>query len=273
MSERPAPADLFDRYLNVLGVHARAPSLDALSELVAAHLTRIPFENVSKLYYRNDPARCGLPGLAQFLGGIERYRFGGTCYANNFHLHQLLVRLGYQVTLCGADMSSPNVHMVNIVTLSGRRFLVDGGYGAPFLEPLPLDAPGDCEIAWGAYRYVLKPSGADGRTRLDMCRDGVVTHGYTVNPIARSIGDFAGVIADSFTDRATFMHALFIARFWAHRSVTLRNLTLETVEGTASSRREVPGPEYLPATIEQEFGMPRDIVRQALDGVSLSSPL
>ena len=262
--------DLFARYLQVLGVRERRPGFTALSELTAAHLTRIPFENVSKLYYRNDATARGLPDLTRFLDGIERCYFGGTCYANNFHFHQLLTHLGYQVALCGADMAAPNVHIVNVVTLDGRRYLADVGYGAPLLEPLPLDLVGDREIVWGACRYVLRPRDVDGRSRLDMYRDGGLTHGYVVNPAARRIEQFAHVIAESFTERATFMHALLIARFGEGRSVTLRNLTLVKVEGATWHLSEIPGPGQLPETIEREFGLPLDVARQALDGVQLT---
>jgi arylamine N-acetyltransferase len=262
--------DLFARYLKALGVRARRPGLPALSELTAAHLARIPFENLSKLYYRHDAAMRGLPDLARFLDGIERWHLGGTCYSSNFHFHQLLTHLGYQVALCGADMSAPDVHLVNVVTIEGRRYLVDVGYAAPLLQPLPLDLAGDREIAWGPCRYVLRPRDADGRSRLDLYRDGVLAHGYVVNPAARRIGEFANIIAESFTERATFMHALLIARFEDGRAATLRNLTLHTVEGSTWHVRQIPGPGHLPEIIEQEFGISRTVARQALDGIQLT---
>jgi len=46
----PLPEEVVDHYLTILGVVRREPSLEALRELLAAHLTRIPFENISKLY-------------------------------------------------------------------------------------------------------------------------------------------------------------------------------------------------------------------------------
>lgn len=104
------------RYFRLLSVAPKAPSLDALSELTAVHLTRIPFENISKLYYRRQVRPRRPPDLTRFLDGIEQHHFGGTCYANAFNLHQLLAHLGYDVALCGADMSAPDVHMVNTVT-------------------------------------------------------------------------------------------------------------------------------------------------------------
>ncbi len=81
------PAELLDRYLDAQGVPRRRPSLDALCEIVQAHLLRVPFENISKLYYKKHLGLRGLPSLELFLDGIERCHFGGTCYANNYYAH------------------------------------------------------------------------------------------------------------------------------------------------------------------------------------------
>jgi len=266
----PSNAQLLDRYLALLAVTARRPSVEALAELTAAHLARIPFENISKLFYRHVATRCALPILSQFLDGIEQHRFGGTCYSNSYHFHQLLTHLGYTVALCGADMSAPNVHLVNVVTLDEARYLVDVGYGAPLRAPLPLDATADNDIRWGPFRYVLRPRDAEGRSRLDTYRHGVLSHGYTVTPTPRRIEDFAAVIAQSYADDATFMHALLIARYGVQRSVMLRNLTLYMQDGSERRTSAIPSPEALPDVIEREFGLPSDIVRQALDGVQLT---
>jgi len=270
LSDARRPEDPFARYLRVLSVAPRTPSLDALRELTAAHLTRVPFENISKLYYRRQEPPRRPPDLTRFLDGVEQHHFGGTCYANAFNLHQLLTHLGYDVALCGADMSAPDVHMVNVVRLDGRPYLVDVGYAAPFLAPLPLDLAQDQDIAWGRERYVLKPRDATGRSRLELRRDGVLHHAYEVNPSPRRIDEFADVIADSFSDRATFMHALLVARFWPTRSVTLRNLTLIEAEGTSYRLHQVPGLEYLPEVIAEHFLIPPHITREALDGVALT---
>jgi N-hydroxyarylamine O-acetyltransferase len=263
----------FSRYLRLLGVPPRRPGRDALFELTSAHLTRIPFENVSKLYYRRTAGLRGLPDPDRFLDGITRWHVGGTCYSNAFYLNQLLVHLGYEADLCGADMSAPDVHLVNLVTVDGRRYLVDVGYAAPFLEPFPLDLDHDQHIVWGRERYVLKPLDAAGRPRLEVHRDGALKHGYRVNPVPRRIEEFVGVIADSFGDRATFMHALLIARFWPGRSLTLRNLTLVEAQGTDFTLRQIPDPGQLPDVVEEQFGIPAEIARVALDGVDLSTPL
>jgi len=102
------------RYLRALGVSRRDPALAALDELVAAHLARIPFENVSKLYYRKRYELTSVPEIERFLDGVEQYHFGGTCYTNNFHFFRLLASLGYDVRLCAADMKMPDIHAASI---------------------------------------------------------------------------------------------------------------------------------------------------------------
>jgi arylamine N-acetyltransferase len=51
----------------VLGVTARRPDYDALAELTAAHLARIPFENVSKLLYPDAPRAWKVPAVSPSL--------------------------------------------------------------------------------------------------------------------------------------------------------------------------------------------------------------
>jgi len=269
MSAPAHESDAYARYLRLLAVRARPPGLEALRELVAAHLVRVPFENVSKLYFRAEPA-MRLPPLDRYLDGLEHQHFGGTCYANNFHLTRLLAHLGYDVRLCGADMSAPNVHAVGIVRLEGREYLVDGGYGAPFLEPLPLGQARDVVVELGRDRYVLRPADAEGRARIDLHRDGALRHGYRINPEPRRIEEFADVIERSFSERSTFMHALLVVRCFPGRSVVLNNLELSESRGRSVASRLLPGPEALPAALEEHFDIPRAVAARALDGVALT---
>ena len=71
----PLPEEVVDHYLTILGVARREPSLEALRELLAAHLTRIPFENISKLYYRKRLGLVNLPPIQLYLDGIDKIPF------------------------------------------------------------------------------------------------------------------------------------------------------------------------------------------------------
>jgi N-hydroxyarylamine O-acetyltransferase len=259
-----------DRYLRLLGVRLREPDFELLAELTVAHLTHVPFENVSKLYLNRQLGLRGVPSLARYLDGIEHNRLGGTCYAINSHFNLLLRSLGFDAILCGADMARPDVHVANIVRLDGREYVVDAGYGAPFLAPLPRDLDSNYEIALGDERYILKPRDAEGRSRLEQFRGGKPVHGYLLKPASRRIEEFERVIEDSFAAAATFMNALAIVRFSAGRSLVLHNLKLIESEGTTVHVRRIDSLSELPESVEKYFGIPGSITREALNGRSLS---
>lgn len=264
MAPEPADPALVARYLRALGVPRRPPGREALAEIVAAHVTRVPFENVSKLLRFRSLGLAGVPDLASFLEGIERDRLGGTCYANNYHLYRLLLALGYAARLCGADMLRPDVHIVVTVELDGHDLLVDAGYGAPFLDPFPLDAARSEEVSLGRERWVLLPRDGRGRSRLEHYRDGTLVHGYLAKPEPRPMSDFAAVVADSFRSDATFMRSLVISRFERGRSAVLHNLELVESVGSRSSVRRLRDLHDLAAAIEDRFGIARDLVADAV---------
>ena len=56
-------SDPFVRYLSILGVEAQPPSRRALGRLVRAHLMRVPFENISKLFLRKRQGATTIPSL------------------------------------------------------------------------------------------------------------------------------------------------------------------------------------------------------------------
>jgi N-hydroxyarylamine O-acetyltransferase len=264
MADQALAPKIVRRYLSALGVSLQKPSLEALQELVAAHLTRVPFENISKLYNRKHHGLTGLLPIELYLDGIERHYFGGTCYSNNFHFYTLLSALGYDVKLCGADMTAPDVHLVILTTLGNHEYMVDAGYGAPFLAPLPRDLSTDYVITLGQDRYVLEPQDASGRSRLEMFRNGQPKHGYLVKPWPRRIEEFTQVIADSFRPTATFLNALLLVRFYPSRAVMIHNLTLVESQGNESSVHQLSSRAALIAKIVEHSGMPRSIVAETV---------
>lgn len=264
MSEQPSDSTCLELLLHLLGLGNRKPSCEALAELVAAYMMRVPFENVSKLFYLKRYGLRRLPDLEQFVHGIEHNNFGGTCYSNNYYLHLLLTHLGYDVMLCGADMADPDVHLVNIVSLEGREFLVDAGYAAPFLKPLPRDLKRDYVITRGRDRYILKPKDKNGNSRMELYRDGQEKHGYIVKSVPRQIEHFVGVIRDSYRDSATFMNALLLVRSYPNRSIVIHNLSVIESEGTDCHIHQLADRDELPAVVQKHFSIPREIVSEAI---------
>jgi len=268
MNGRPPKDELFQRYLDVLAVSVGELGFDTLQQLTTAHLIRVPFENISKLCYKKRNGLRGLPSLKLYLDGVENYNFGGTCYTNNYYLNLLLKHVGYDVKLCGAGMTNPDVHVVNVVTLDEREYLVDVGYAAPFLKPLPLDLSQDYVVALGRDRYVLKPRDEQRQSRVEMYRDDELIHGYTVEPTPRSIRHFDKVIADSFSEGATFMNALLLVRFKVDWSVAVYNYNLIESNGSNYRILALADKDELLRTIVERFAIPRTMVKDVLAGVA-----
>jgi arylamine N-acetyltransferase len=273
MPNSAADNSLFERYVALLGIVRRKPSIDALKELVMAHMTRVPFENISKLYYKKRFQLRQLPDLDRYLTGIEYCNFGGTCFSNNHFINLLLNHLGYDAMLCGADMDASDCHLANIVTVDGREFLIDTGYGAPFLKPLPRDLTHDLEIRLGRDRYVLQPMDERRYSRLDLYRDGKLRHGYTAKTIPRKIEFFASGIESSFSARATFMNSLLVVRQLLNRSTVIYNTTLIQSEGEDFEITRLQDRRMLPEVVEEHMAIPREIVSEALSElVELKNP-
>lgn len=264
----------FDRYLDLLGIARKKPGLDALSELTRHYLMRVPFENVSKIYRMRIQGIRGVPALDEYLDDIERYNFGGTCYANNHYMHLLLIHLGYSVRLCGADVDFTGApldnHMVNVVTIDGREFVVDVGFGTPFLEPLPRDKKTDVVLDYGADKYILKPADSEGRSRLEVIHGGRAVHGYLLKPAARQAGYFGEVVARSYADTATFLNRLMIARFIDDEHYVLRNNTLTVSRPDSFQKRQFESRQDIVAAVVEHYGMPSDIVTEVVNHISES---
>ena len=257
-----------ERYLDILGVGAARPAPEALRQLVRAHLLRVPFESVSKLREGRLRGRHDLPRLASFLDGIERHHFGGTCYANNLHFFRLLRALGYETTLCGAEMASgPDVHVAIRVAMDGQEFLVDVGYAAPFYEPIPLDRADGLAFRFGRDSYLVHPKDAEGRTRLDVRRDGERVHGYLLSPAPRPIEHFRRAINRSYREGATFMRSLLLVRFFDSQSVTIFNRLRIDSSPDDFSVRELVTVDRVVEEIVGAFDMDEAVVRSAVAGL------
>jgi len=261
---------LYEQFMNILGVNRRSPSQAALSELIKAHLSTIPFENISKLYYKKHNNLYQLPSLELYLNGIETYHFGGTCFSNNYYFFKLLGFLGYSVKLCAADMKKPGCHMVIMLTLEQKEYLVDVGYAAPFIQPIPLQLSEDYTVTNGRDLYIFKPRDQSGCTKLLMFRNGSYKHGYTVCPIARHIEDFKQVIKESFNPDSTFSRSLLITRLISGRFCTLHNMEYMEARGELSKIHPIGDREELISCIAERFHVPVSIGEKVIPGLDLS---
>lgn len=145
------------RYLSRIGFAGPAePSLEVLRSVHTCHLLSVPFENLTV----HSGGRVQLDPPLLYDKIVNRRR-GGFCFENNGLFSWLLHELGFQVTLLSGQVKNlktgyygpPFDHLIIAVSLDGRRWLCDVGFGgAGFSVPLSLDTSGLQEQGHRVYR-------------------------------------------------------------------------------------------------------------------------
>lgn len=128
-------ADLdVDAYLERIGLPGPAPGLHALHE---AHVRAIPFENLDPVLGRTPEL-----DLAAIADKLVTRRRGGYCYEHALLFAAVLQRSGYAVSRRMSRVqphrAGPRTHMMLVATERGVDHLVDVGFGAGMLAPMPL---------------------------------------------------------------------------------------------------------------------------------------
>jgi len=109
------------------------PTFEVLCNLLEAHITHIPFENIDVMLDRG--ISLDIRDLQEKL--IFRKR-GGYCFEINTLFAALLSNLGFEITIHGGRVyfgrdnrkERPRTHMVLMVHLNRQRWLVDATFGA-----------------------------------------------------------------------------------------------------------------------------------------------
>ena len=259
---------LYIGFLNLLGIKKKTASFKYLSELIHAHLSTVPFENISKLYYKKLYNLEYIPDFRRYITGISNNCFGGTCYSNNYYFFKLLKFLGFDVKLCGADMNEPDSHMVIIAAVNNQDFLVDVGYAAPFLYPIPLYSESD-HIIWSSRdKYIIKPRDNKGFSQLEMYRNGNLKHGYIVKPVSKKIEDFNKAISDSFKNDSAFFNSILITKYISGSFYSIHNLELSESRQNNSCISKISDKNELCDLIDKIFNIPVPITREIMKSIN-----
>ncbi|XP_071382149.1 arylamine N-acetyltransferase 2-like [Centroberyx affinis] len=146
-----------EKYLLRIGYVAPAePTLDVLRSVHACHLLSVPFENLTV----HSGGRVQLDPQLLY-DKIVNQRRGGFCFENNGLFSWLLSEIGFEVTLLSGQVRNsitgrygpPFDHLISMVTLEGRRWLCDVGFGGSgFSSPLSLETSGLQEQGHRVYR-------------------------------------------------------------------------------------------------------------------------
>jgi N-hydroxyarylamine O-acetyltransferase len=148
-----------DAYLARIGWQGSLePTLETLTGLTRAHITRIPFENVDVLLGRG--IRIDLDSIVAKIIVAGR---GGYCFEHGTLFQAVLDRLGFRTVAHAARVvvivprhQSPRTHMFLTVEIGRDRFVVDPGFGGhTTLVPVPLRDGGEARDGADRHRMVL----------------------------------------------------------------------------------------------------------------------
>jgi len=122
------------------------PTLETLSEILQAHITSIPFENIDVILQRTISLE-----LTDLVNKILLNKRGGYCFEINTLLLEFLSRIGFEMSCHGGrvlfgrknNQERPRTHMVLFVYIQNSYYLIDATFGALGLtQPLKIPEHG-----------------------------------------------------------------------------------------------------------------------------------
>ena len=253
-----------DAYMARIGYAGPVKASEGVLEAVQrAQLATVPFENFDILLGRGvslEPA-----ALCQKL--IHSWR-GGYCFELNTLFLMALEAMGFEVRplLARVHLSgrpSGRTHELLLVTLRGRQWIADAGFGGPSLRaPIPLEL--DTLRSQDGRCYRLSDAGPFG-AMLQTRKDEPWRDLYSFDLSHVDAADIA--LGNHFTSTHPSSHFTFSRVAALHTPsgrTTLLDRTLRRVAGDGEQTQELPeGQEFVDA-LERHFGIELGVAYEAL---------
>ncbi|WP_126425892.1 arylamine N-acetyltransferase [Brevibacillus marinus] len=272
------------RYLERLGLAPEPPSYEYLSAICRAHLSAVPFENISKLiYYRNrSRSTAPIPPVELFVDNMMRFDFGGTCYTLNSRLHLLLKALGFNCYL----VQLGNDHMavlVKLPDLPGERVYVDCGAAAPLFRPVRFerDVQNLSSFAGEQVRLVPDQKQKGYYRYLRYRRNELISNEWLFHPDEqKTFAQFIPLIKRANQPGASFMRVLRCQLFQLdkRRSLSLLNnvFTIRYEDGS-DFQLLLGSSKEIRRVLAEDFRLPRLPVEEAINvleslGIDIFAP-
>lgn len=258
----PAPRDrapLLTRYLARIGYTGPvAPTHEVLAALQAAHIAAIPFEAIDAL--TGVGIDIGADAVAAKL--IDRRR-GGYCFEQNGLFLRVLQAIGFEAEamlgrvcwmLPDDAPATPRTHQVVLVTLNGRPWLADVGFGAAVPpQPLAMDSEAPQPTRHESYRVLRGGFGWEVEAQI----------GEAWQPLYR-LDDAAAppvdcVVGNWYTSThpdSHFRHQLIAARITNEARYGLRENRLTTRLADGRSDRRYLTADEIERTLSEIFLLP-----------------
>ncbi|HWI85581.1 MAG TPA: arylamine N-acetyltransferase [Sphingomonas sp.] len=182
------------------------PTQEGLASLQRAHRLTIPFENLDVILGRGIAIDS-----ASVFAKLVTARRGGYCFEQNRLFGDALDAVGFvsrpvlaRVWLGGSGVPPARTHVLSLVTIDGRDWIADAGFGGSYAPPMPL-VDGETAAASDGSRFRLMRDPVHGWM---LERDG---HPGTAD--GRSVGS-GWQPQYSFTLEPVFNNDLILSNHW-----------------------------------------------------------
>ncbi len=259
-------------YLRIVGVTARDPGLEALSELHEAHVRTFPFENIDVLL-GNHPG-VSLEAVQEKF--VVKGR-GGYCFEHGTLFSAVLERLGYGVRRhlgrVGDATRAPRTHFVVEVTLDGQPYLCDPGFGMSLLHPIPLEDGAELDDGWRYRLHRVDTAGSGPVWEMQRLREEGWELMHTTDELPVQPVDV--VMGHHFTSTfpvSHFRHGLILTRHLEGRHVTVTHETVTVRRpGQPTEHRPLREGELRELLVELETTLPDAEVDRLVDVLETSA--
>ncbi|NYE38929.1 arylamine N-acetyltransferase [Nocardioides cavernae] len=269
-------ATTLEGYLGRIGLtETPRPTLEGLRRVHRAHVSRIPYDNLSTMLGRPDPATPSAAVARAVAGGRVGY-----CFQQNGALAWLLAGLGFSVSRRHGhvwfrpedELGTGLNHLVLVVSglptdaNPGGHWWADAGLGEGFAEPLPL-VRGDHVVDGWSYgigagfgaQAAGRPTGPAAWTYRHL--PGGVLRGIVVTARDHSA---AAVDAahDALTghDRSPFRRVVVVQRIDGPRQLTVRGLVHTVLTPDGREQRDLTSYAEWRAALADDLLLPTDDV-------------
>ncbi|SDH54918.1 Arylamine N-acetyltransferase [Alteribacillus persepolensis] len=249
-------------YLDTLQLKRETPSKKYLKKIIRAHVRTFPFENVSKLWlYERYQDKAPIPSVEQFLEGYWKYQTGGTCFALNACLFDLLTSLGFE----GYLIRPGEEHMAMIIydpDVKGRRLYVDVGTTAPLFDPIPFQGRKQLIPPFAGEKLLFLPGSNEGEYTYIRVRGGQIIDKKWTFSIYDSVTreDFKPFVKATFREDAVFMNVLRCQRWEPEKrrglSLVNRKFMIKNGNGGVLTKT-ISDENALRQVLNEEFHMPK----------------
>ncbi|MCV2888060.1 arylamine N-acetyltransferase family protein [Ruegeria aquimaris] len=251
MSDFDLPA-----YLSRIGLDAVPVTPDGLRLIQQAQLRCIPFENIDPFLGRTPdlaPQALAAKLLHAGRGGYcfeLNALFGAALRACGFETRRLLARVRN-----GRPTAGPRSHVALMVTLGGRRYLADAGFGGPGpLAPLLIDTDTAQSAPNGTFCLRTDPVTGERLLQRDTPEGPFILYGFDEAHVSDADIEAANHLCATW-EKMPFRNNLLLSGFDGATRIGAFNRMLTRDSDGRLDKRELVSPTDLATLLTRDLGL------------------